>query len=196
MSYFDCMSRLRILGRPGQTRVLAPCREAPHPAYVDAQSTQKKRRMQALGAQLARVRVQAGMRAQADLAAASGVSVRTISLIETGEKIPRVTTMRKIESALHLPPGSTDEYLEGARTELAPGTAARTVHPQGLDDLSPIERELVLASHAEIARRATNMVEDLGVSRAETWLESVLNLRERHRQQDAPGLDEDTGRSA
>lgn len=89
---------------------------------MDAQNLQKKRRMQALGAQLAVIRQRQRMPRQEHLAQASGVSVRTISDIETGKKIPRVGTMRKIENALKLPPGQTDDFLEGKIDRLEPRT--------------------------------------------------------------------------
>jgi transcriptional regulator with XRE-family HTH domain len=120
MNYFECVSGLRILGRPGQRQTLAACRTIPHPAYVDTQNPQKKRLMEALGAQIALLRQRAGMPTQADLYRASGVGVRTISDIETGRTIPRIGTMRKIETALNLPPGSTDDFLSGKIKRLVP----------------------------------------------------------------------------
>lgn len=88
---------------------------------MGTQDTQKtQRRRQALGAQIAQLRQRAGMPTQKDLERASGVSVRTISLIESGRKVPRVGTMRKLETALQLPPGATDDYLDGTIGKLEP----------------------------------------------------------------------------
>lgn len=87
---------------------------------MDARNTQKKRRMEGLGAEIARLRQQVGMSTQADLKSASGVGVRTISDIESGKTMPRINTMRKIENALGLLPGTTDDYLDGTIDRLEP----------------------------------------------------------------------------
>lgn len=146
MNYFECMSSLRILGRPGQRRALAPCRPTPHPAYVDTQNTQKKRRMEALGAQLAKLRTDQNMPRQDQLATASGVGVRTISDIETGKKIPRVTTMRKIEAALNLPEGATDDFMDYAIDKLVPKSAGPDLYPAEVYEREPrgeVEHEML-----------------------------------------------------
>lgn len=171
MHYFECMCALRILGRPGQTQVLSPCRVTPHPAYMATQDTQKKRLMESLGAQIARLRQQQGMNKQEDLHLASGVGVRTISDIETGKKVPRVGTMRKLESALNLEPGSTDDFLAGKITKLEP------THDGAEADL-----------YARVVRDdvEAEMLNIRGVSKQERW-EYVFDRRRRLAEGRAPG---------
>jgi hypothetical protein len=53
--------------------------------------------------------------------------------------------------------------------------------PDPLGGLTAIERELVLASSAEITRRMTNMILDVGLQRATEWLEAALELRDQYR---------------
>lgn len=136
--YFYCMSGVRILGRSGQRHVLSPCRMTPHPAYMEQQNTHRRRRMEALGAQIALLRQKQNMSRQEHLADASGVGVRTISDVETGKKVPRVTTMRKIETALGLPAGATDDFLDGKLDELR----ASGRQPSGPDLRDNVERKL------------------------------------------------------
>lgn len=113
MNYFECMPGMHILGRHSYGRALSPCRVTTHPAWVEMQNTQRRLRMQALGAELARIRKAAGMPRQEDLEARSGVGVRTISDIETGKKVARINTMRKLEAALGLESGVTDDFMSG-----------------------------------------------------------------------------------
>jgi transcriptional regulator with XRE-family HTH domain len=78
------------------------------------------------------------MRKQSDLAERSGVSVRTISLVENGQRVPNPVTLRKLELALEWAPGSVDAILNGGRaTELtaAAGPAAQQSGTEGLTDL-------------------------------------------------------------
>jgi transcriptional regulator with XRE-family HTH domain len=119
MYYFSTMPGVRVIGWPSQRRTYAPCRVTPHPAYMAVQNTQKKRRMELLGAQLAILRRQQGMATQEALSKLSGVAVRSISDIETGKTVPRVGTMRKLEAALKLPTGITDDFLAGTIDKLA-----------------------------------------------------------------------------
>lgn len=98
--------------------------------------------MEALGAELARIRKDAGMSRQEDLYRASGVSTRLISDIENGKKTVSVSKMRAIENALRLPSGATDDYLAGTIDRLEPSAAASEPprYPPGLRD--DWEREL------------------------------------------------------
>jgi transcriptional regulator with XRE-family HTH domain len=91
-------------------------------------NTQKKLRMEALGAAFAKRRVRMGMTRQDQLAGAASVGVRTISDIETGKTVPRVITMRKIESALELPAGISDRFLSGEISELPDAPAPSRVN--------------------------------------------------------------------
>jgi transcriptional regulator with XRE-family HTH domain len=139
------------------------------------QNPQKKRLLQqALGAQIALLRQRAGMPKQADLYRASGVGVRTISDIETGKTVPRIGTMRKIEAALHLPPGATDDFLAGKikvlqPTNMAEAEAHTPVYnadgsPAGLDE---VEEAMWLVR---------------GASRADRW-EAIFERRDRMAQE-------------
>lgn len=130
MNYFECMPGLRVLGRHSHGRALAPCRRTAHPSWVEMQNTQRRLRMQALGAELARIRKAAGMSKQEDLEERSGVGVRTISDIETGKKVARINTMRKLEAALGLEPGATDSFMAGEIESLAERTASDREDPQ------------------------------------------------------------------
>jgi transcriptional regulator with XRE-family HTH domain len=123
--------------------VLATSGEDPQTAYVEQQNTHKQLRMQALGAEIARVRRQAGMQQQEHLAQASGVGVRTISIIETGTKLPRVTTMRKLENALNLPTGATDAFMAGALERLEPKPTSSVEGPLNIIPRDEVEREMV-----------------------------------------------------
>lgn len=71
---------------------------------------------------------------QEDLEALSGVSKRTISDIETGNKVPRVSTMRKLENALGLEAGATDDFLAGKVRSLEPRDEATDTEDQSADD--------------------------------------------------------------
>jgi transcriptional regulator with XRE-family HTH domain len=113
---------------------------------VDTQNTQKKRRMEALGAQLSTLRKEQGMPTQDDLAKKSRVGVRTISDIETGKKIPRVGTMRKIETALRLVAGATDDFMDGVIDVLVPQPAAVEDYPPEVFEREPrgeVEHEML-----------------------------------------------------
>jgi transcriptional regulator with XRE-family HTH domain len=110
---------------------------------MEQQSTHKQLRMQALGAEIARVRRQSGMVNQEHLAKASGVGVRTISFIETGTRLPRLTTMRKLENALNLPSGSTDEFMAGAIDRLESKATSSQEGPYNVQPRDEVEREML-----------------------------------------------------
>jgi transcriptional regulator with XRE-family HTH domain len=110
---------------------------------MEQQNTHKQLRMQSLGAEIARVRRQAGMVTQEDLRKVSGIGVRTISAIETGVKIPRVTTMRKLENALNLPTGSTDEFMAGKLKRLEPNPTSSVEGPDNIKPRDEVEAEMV-----------------------------------------------------
>lgn len=163
MYYVVRVSRLRILGKPGERQVLAPCRLTPHPAYMAARNVQKKLVRQALGAELARVRKQQGMPRQSHLADATGLGVKTISDIETGRIVPREQTMRRIETALDLPLGQTDEFLGGKIRRLA-------VEVQQRRPLSQWTRAEAMQRADEIAKESD---EDEGMRFMLRWADAV-----------------------
>jgi transcriptional regulator with XRE-family HTH domain len=141
-------------------------------------NTQKKLRMEALGAAFAKRRVRMAMSRQDQLASAAGVGVRTISDIETGKTVPRVITMRKIEAALQLPPGTSDKFLSGEISEL-PDTPAprRAEEPTPAREWSATERARmrdmpmteVQATH-DLFRRKSEYLADV-------WLREVMRVK-------------------
>ena len=110
---------------------------------MDAQSKQKKLRREALGAEIARRRKVLGMRKQSDFAERSGVSVRTISLIENGQRVPNPVTLRKLELALEWEPGSAESILNGGTaTELTLERGAAGQESDADGGLTDLERQV------------------------------------------------------
>ena len=88
---------------------LASCNATRHAWHV---ATERTRIRQELGAELARIRGELGMKRQSDLAKRAHLGQRTVVAVERGEKVAN-STMRKIEKALGLPTFSTDDYIDG-----------------------------------------------------------------------------------
>jgi transcriptional regulator with XRE-family HTH domain len=169
MYYFSTMPGVRVIGWPSQRRTYAPCRVTPHPAYMAVQNTQKRRRMELLGAQLAILRRQQGMPTQEALSKLSGVAVRSISDIETGKTIPRVGTMRKLEAALKLPTGITDDFLAGVVDRLVAETSGLP-RPRGAD--------LATMSYEEILSTAKGIEKLYGKEEAHKVLKAWFDARD------------------
>lgn len=139
-----------------------------------AQNVQKRLVRQALGAEIARVRKQQGMVRQSHLAEATGLGVKTISDIETGRIVPREQTMRRIETALHLPIGQTDDFLNGGTRQLKAEDRPK--------QLAELDRAEAIDRANEIAR---NEGEDAGTSFMLRWADAVRSSRERESSRDA-----------
>lgn len=74
------------------------------------------------------------------------MGVRTISDIETGKKVARINTMRKLEAALGLEPGVTDDFMAGKVDSLVSDRPASTqAATTGQPGLSDNERALIRA---------------------------------------------------
>lgn len=124
---------------------------------------------EAAGAEVARRRRQLGMTTQADLAEKSGVGVRTISNIETGTKIPRVGTLRKLEIALAWKPGHIDALLDGQQVA-DPSHVPAVDYDRTMELRDEVEREIFLITRLEehdrwqaiFNRRARIAAEDHG----------------------------------
>jgi transcriptional regulator with XRE-family HTH domain len=107
-----------------------------------------------LGRWIATERVRKGFATAGELAEASGLSDRTVEILEAGSHTgqPRDTTLAKIEQALGWEPGSADRILAGGQpTDVADPLLARVLaawpHLTG-------EQQVRLAEAAERARRA------------------------------------------
>lgn len=134
----------------------------------------------------------AGFSSQPKLAKAAGIGARSVASVELGAE----GVGRKVRSAIARQLGmnadAVEDYIAG-RIDTLPPPSPRTApldepvtEVDPLHGLTAIERELVLASPAEVKRRMTNMVLDIGLDRATEWLEAVLELRDKHR----PKLDQ------
>lgn len=126
------------------------------------------------------------------------VTGRTLGNLERGTSVS-MQTLAHVEAILGWPPGECRRVLEGGVPTVPQSASPQTssVVVDGLDELDPIQREAVLISPEEIARRVTNLIQDGQESYAEQWLSTVLGLRERHRRvEPAHETDSDTDRSA
>jgi transcriptional regulator with XRE-family HTH domain len=134
----------------------------------------------------------AGYSSQPKLAKAAGIGQRSVASVELGE----VGVGRKVRAAiartLGMDPDGVEDYIAGKSDALpspSPTSAGGRdsessgpdARPDPLGGLTAIERELVLASSAEITRRMTNMILDVGLQRATEWLEAALELRDQYR---------------
>lgn len=131
-------------------------------------ATQNARIRQRLGAEIARVRNQLGMKTQPALAKEAALGLRTVVAVERGDKVSD-RTMRQIENALHLPTGSTDDYADGIITELKPevpnGTPDEEQDPRTeIDELRNLAGDyLAQAEKAQaLARELTERIDKLG----------------------------------
>jgi transcriptional regulator with XRE-family HTH domain len=131
----------------------------------------------------------AGYSSQPKLAKAAGVGARSVAGVELGQEGIGRKVRSAIARTLGMDPDGVEDYISG-KTDSPPAPAPqrvidrepeRTRTSDPLQSLTAIERELVLASSAEITRRMTNMVLDIGIERATEWLEAALELRDRYR---------------
>lgn len=102
--------------------------------------TRKTLIRQRLGAEVARLRNELGMPNQPDLAARATVGRRTIVAVEAGDKVSSMT-LRKIETALELDPGTIDAFLDGRIRSLGSAHEPPSRYPADLND-DPVERQL------------------------------------------------------
>lgn len=135
-----------MAGNPGHPHALATIPPDLHHLRMGRQQdTHNRLRREALGAEIARLRKEAGMSTQQHLATVSRVGVRTISKLETGVTPVRVGLMRSIENALSLPTGSTDQFMAGRIDRLEPkGTSTSSDEgPYRIRPRDEVEREMV-----------------------------------------------------
>lgn len=75
-------------------------------------------------------RVELGMRARGDLAAATGLTVKTLGEIERGERASYSrATLAVVEHALRWPPGKIDTMVAGPSDAFAPASVGNRVMP-------------------------------------------------------------------
>jgi len=139
-------------------------------------TTQDARTRRRLGAEIAQRREAAGFPKQPDLAKAAGLGLRTVVAFENGEKVS-AKTYTKIETAMRLPVGSLNDYLEH-------GTPLPSLPDSAVDAAVPPRREATAEEEAKM--RAMTMREGLefGQKLAETselaallWTQEFLRLK-------------------
>lgn len=141
-----------------------------HPRNVATQKTQVRER---LGAQIKRARRQRGMKKQNDLAAAIGMSVSVVSLVERGNKVED-KTLALVESALGFPVGTFDDFLAG-HIDALPDLSGPEPEPEegkeALDRLLSMTREEML--------REAELYDEIEPGSGDEWLRRVLEIRRR-----------------
>lgn len=145
----------------------------------------------------------AGYSSQPKLAKAAGIGQRSVASVELGQEGVGRKVRSAIARTLGMDPDGVEDYISG-RTDAPPTSvpiatpkveSAPSGRPDPLEGLTAIERELVLAPSAEITRRMTNMILDVGLQRATEWLEAALELRDQYRPRlTGDGRSEDTKR--
>jgi transcriptional regulator with XRE-family HTH domain len=131
----------------------------------------------------------AGYSSQPKLAKAAGVGARSVAGVELGQEGIGRKVRSAIARTLGMDPDGVEDFISG-KTDSPPApstqrvidrTPVRSQPSDPLQSLTAIERELVMASSAEITRRMTSMILDIGMQRATEWLEAALELRDQYR---------------
>jgi transcriptional regulator with XRE-family HTH domain len=130
-------------------------------------TTQVTRIRQRLGAEVARARTQIGLSSQQQLAEEAGLGRRTISAIETGEKVA-ARSYFQVEAVLGWPTGTSDDFIAGRINDLPRAKVNGTI-------LNPEEiRKMTIR---EIAEQAIREEELNGIAAGEAYLQRALEIK-------------------
>jgi ribosome-binding protein aMBF1 (putative translation factor) len=135
-----------------------------------------------LGEHVRDTREAQGIRSQAALAEAAGISARSVAKVELGDPSTGKTVLRALERHFGWPRDSTAEYIArgGALpvTEIHDTDASPDVEPE----ISAARRRIIEMSHEDIAARIAEVTELQGAKAAGELLESILTIRDEARQ--------------
>lgn len=135
----------------------------------------------ALGEHVRATREAQGIRSQAALARAAGISARSVAKVELGDPTAGKTVFRSLERLFGWPRDSTADYIVngGDLPEAQVGEAAPEAD---VSEVSAARRRIIEMSEDEIAERIIEMAELKGAKAAGELLKSILDIREEARQ--------------
>jgi transcriptional regulator with XRE-family HTH domain len=135
-------------------------------------TTQDARARRRLGAEIARRRPAAGFETQPDLARAAGLSRRTVTALENGEKVS-LKSLSKVEAAMGLPTDSLNDYIEHGRPlPASPNEASVPESPR--HEWSSSERHRMRDMPMTEVQETYEMFRRRSEYLAEVWIREVM----------------------
>lgn len=144
----------------------------------------RARDWQRLADEIRTARLRKGYGRQQDLAEAAGVSLRTVSNLESRHPDPvKPWILAKIELALDWAPGSAEAVLAGGRPTTLPARRDSSVEAEMERRLSEAERQIVQATNAELGEMLIEVMSVPTMTRAAVarWLVDALDMRDEWR---------------
>lgn len=159
--------------KTSRTRQALRCSGLRYSANMDAHRRE-------LGEHVRDTREAQGIRSQAALAEAAGISARSVAKVELGDPTTGKTVLRALERHFGWPRDSTSEYI--ARGGDLPVAVPQDRAPEVTEEVSAARRRIVEMTHEEIAVRVAEVAELQGAKAAGELLESIFAIREEARQ--------------
>lgn len=167
---------MRFRGKCAQTtrtRQALRCSGLRYSANMDAHRRE-------LGEHVRDTREAQGIRSQAALADAAGISARSVAKVELGDPTTGKTVLRALERYFQWPRDSTSEYI--ARGGALPEAEPQENASEGAAEVSAARRRIVEMTHEEIAVRIAEVTELQGAKAAGELLERIFTIRAEARQ--------------
>lgn len=135
-----------------------------------------------LGEHVRDTREAQGIRSQAALAEAAGISARSVAKVELGDPTTGKTILRAVERFFRWPRDSTSDYIaRGGNLPVAAPPDEADVRDV-TSEMSATRRRIVEMSEADMAVRIAEMLELQGPVAAGELLRSFIEIREEARQ--------------
>lgn len=136
-----------------------------------------------LGEHVRDTREAQGIRSQAALAEAAGISARSVAKVELGDPTTGKVILRAVERVFRWPRDSTSDFIaRGGDLPTATTQGPDVSPPEPAPDVSAARRRIIEMSHEEIAARIAEVAELQGAKAAGELLGRILTIRDEARQ--------------
>lgn len=159
--------------RTTRTRQALRCSGLRYSADMDAHR-------RALGEHVRAAREAQGIRSQAALASAAGISARSVAKVELGDPTTGKTVFRALERFFGWPRDAANDYIVNGGT-LPTATSEEPAQPEPTE-LSDARRRLVEMTPVELVARVIELAEAVNAEAAAEFLENAMAIREEARQ--------------